>query len=169
MPNLSKSDWPRVLIYKRNHTGDPDAEGVFGCHDCMGQVRAFRYDAVIGIGVNDPWPGCEGIAGRISWVGVAPQRVGIHPYRGAPLIKFRHWKVYDTGGPQLRKFAPHLANYFYERHRRYFFSDGLTSDIQLEIQRIIGMAIREVRRRSLQSPHTSAECLPGSRRRLARC
>jgi hypothetical protein len=31
----------RTLIYKRTHTGDPDANGCFGIYDCMGRVRAL--------------------------------------------------------------------------------------------------------------------------------
>jgi hypothetical protein len=132
--------WPRVLIYKRNHTGDPDSNGIFGCGDCMGRIRGYRYDAVIGIGVSDPWPGHEGIASRISWVGVGPRRIGIHRNRGAPLIRFDRWKVFNSGGKVLRSFAPHLATHFYAKHRRYFFSDGLSDDIQREIGRILRLA-----------------------------
>ena len=40
----------RVLIYKRTHPFDPNAEGVFGCEDCMGAVRRRRFQAVIGVG-----------------------------------------------------------------------------------------------------------------------
>ena len=40
----------RVLIYKRAHPFDPNEDGVFGCQDCMGAVRARRFDAVIGVG-----------------------------------------------------------------------------------------------------------------------
>jgi hypothetical protein len=39
----------------------------------MGQIRGYHYDAVIGIGVSQPWPGDEGIAERITWVGVGPK------------------------------------------------------------------------------------------------
>ncbi len=39
----------RTLIYKRTHSGDPDPEtGVFGNHDCMGRVKDWQFDAVIG-------------------------------------------------------------------------------------------------------------------------
>ncbi len=132
--------WPRVLIYKRNHTGDPDSYGTFGCSDCMGKIRGYPYDAVIGIGVSAPWPGYEGIADRITWVGVGPQRVGIHPARGAPIIRFERWSVFDSNGKDLRRFAPHLAQYVYARHRRFFFSDGLPPEIQRDIGRILRLA-----------------------------
>ncbi|WP_112487513.1 hypothetical protein [Thiomonas sp. X19] len=40
----------RILTYKRTHVGDPDEFGRFGINDCMGRVRGYRYDAVIGVG-----------------------------------------------------------------------------------------------------------------------
>jgi len=52
----------RTLIYKRTHTGDPDANGCFGIYDCMGRVRALDFDAVIGIG---------GIGSEAQWAGIA--------------------------------------------------------------------------------------------------
>jgi hypothetical protein len=39
-----------VLVYKRPHTGDPDAVRRFGVNDCMGSSRCRRFEAVIGIG-----------------------------------------------------------------------------------------------------------------------
>ena len=38
----------KVLVYKRTHTGDPSENGVFGESDCMGAIRNWHYDAVIG-------------------------------------------------------------------------------------------------------------------------
>ena len=55
----------RTLIYKRTHSGDPDPEsGVFGNNDCMGRVKGWQYDAVIGIGGIGQEPTRYGIAGR---------------------------------------------------------------------------------------------------------
>ena len=40
-----------TLVYKMTHKGDPDSElGFWGVEDCMGQVRGYGFDAVIGIG-----------------------------------------------------------------------------------------------------------------------
>ena len=44
----------KVLVYKRTHNGDPDANGCFGAYDCMGTVRDRQYDAVIGVGGIGP-------------------------------------------------------------------------------------------------------------------
>jgi hypothetical protein len=158
MPRLK---WPRVLIYKRNHTGDPDSSGTFGCHDCMGRMRGYRYDAVIGIGGSKPWVGDEGIADRITWVGVGPRRVGVHKARGAPLIQFDRWGVFDDGGKVLMSFAPRLAKYFYAKHRRHFFSDTLDVEIQQEIGRILQLARPQNRRRSTSAGvNCQAACPP---------
>ena len=40
----------RILVYKRTHVGDPDVAGRFGINHCMGSVRGYHYDAVIGVG-----------------------------------------------------------------------------------------------------------------------
>jgi hypothetical protein len=53
---------PRVLIYKRNNAGDSESRGTFGCHDCIGKIRVYRYDALIGIEVSQRWPGDGGAA-----------------------------------------------------------------------------------------------------------
>lgn len=39
----------KILTYKRTHTGDPDNSGHFGISDCMGVVRSYEYDAVLGL------------------------------------------------------------------------------------------------------------------------
>ena len=53
----------KILVYRRTHTGDPSREtGECGIHDCMGQVRDWAFDAVIGIGGKKPWAGDEKIA-----------------------------------------------------------------------------------------------------------
>ena len=56
----------RILIYKRTHTGDPDPEhGIFGeaadeATDCMGKVRGYGFDAVIGVGGTGLEPQSQG-------------------------------------------------------------------------------------------------------------
>jgi hypothetical protein len=45
------------------------------------------------------------------------------------------------------KFAPRLAKFFYAKHRRHFFSDGLDDEIQRELEKILKLA-------RPQNPHT---------------
>ena len=63
------SDKKVVLIYRRTHTGDPCDRGVFGCHGCMGKVREWKYDAVIGIGGKTA---IDGISRKLTWIGISP-------------------------------------------------------------------------------------------------
>lgn len=57
----------RTLIYKRTHHGDPDETGQFGIHDCMGRVRTWDFDAVIGVGGQGPEPRSHGLDGKVNW------------------------------------------------------------------------------------------------------
>src|SRR5262249_54001126 len=66
----------RTLIYKRTHHGDPDPEtGEFGCNDCMGTVRCWKFDAVIGIGGIGAEPKRYGIAGKLTWIGIGARKI----------------------------------------------------------------------------------------------
>src|ERR1019366_6118854 len=68
------ADRMNTLVYKRTHTGDPDIAGVFGIHDCMGRVRRWGFEAVIGVGGKSPDPGDEDIALKINWIGINPNK-----------------------------------------------------------------------------------------------
>ena len=103
----------KVLVYKRTHTGDPSENGVFGESDCMGAIRNWHYDAVIGIGSIHPWEGDEGISGKVTWIGINPIRIGKNG-RG-DILKFKQFVLLEEGGPDFRKLAPNLANRFYIR------------------------------------------------------
>ncbi len=56
----------RTLIYKRTHTGDPDAQGRFGIHDCMGSVREWGFQAVVGVGGRGSQAKACGIAYKVN-------------------------------------------------------------------------------------------------------
>lgn len=59
----------QILVYKRDHFGDPNEDGVFGCHDCMGEVRCWPFTAGIDIGgIGDKVD--LNLTGRISWIDV---------------------------------------------------------------------------------------------------
>lgn len=106
----------RILTYKRTHTGDPGENGIFGERDCMGFIRNWNYDAVVGIGVLNPWAGDEGISGKVTWVGVGPVRIK-NEGRG-DTIKFEQFVLLDEKGPDFAKLAPNLAERFYKRNAR---------------------------------------------------
>ena len=103
----------RTLVYKRTHTGDPDSSGRFGIHGCMGRVRAWSFDAVIGVGGIGAEPTSYGIARRVTWIGIGTHRSPAKDKRG-PLVTFDHFRLFDEAGPALCELAPHLARRMYE-------------------------------------------------------
>lgn len=132
---------PRVLIYKRTHIGDPSSEGVFGIHDCLGEVRTRQFDAVIGIGGISAEPSSHGIDRRVNWVGIGPHgQPSEGPELSGPWITFDHFVLLEGQGPNLEKMAPRLARHMYDTNRRVVMSDNLPNEILNEVQRILKLA-----------------------------
>src|SRR5947209_4548455 len=97
----------RMLVYKMTHIGDPDpGTGLWGETGCMGKVRGYDFDAVIGIGAS-AW---HGIAGRLVWIGIGPHKVG-NPLE--PLLTFDRFLFLGGKGPTLHSKAPELARHMY--------------------------------------------------------
>ena len=143
-----------TLVYKRTHKGDPDESGIFGIHDCMGQVRGYRFDAVIGIGGKSPDSGSEGIARKINWIGISPSKSEASSplwfgakrpdwsktFRG-PLVTFERFVFLGEKGPDFNKFAPNLFRHmFEEQHVRLVMSRSLPREMQEEVQEILRWA-----------------------------
>jgi hypothetical protein len=107
----------RTLIYKRTRSGDPDPEsGVFGNHDCMGEVRDRKFDAVIGVGGLGQEAQSNRIAGKLTWIGIGPQAID-HMGRGSQLI-FHHFWYRGEDGPLLETNYPALASHMYSKNAR---------------------------------------------------
>lgn len=127
----------RILIYKRTHNGDPDVRGRFGAYDCMGAVRDWNYDAVIGIGGIGREAQTSGIAGQVNWIGVGPQKA----YKGlrGPVVTFDHFVHFGTAGPDFRSLAPALAERVYASNIRAVLH-GLSAQEWTEAKAIVGLA-----------------------------
>jgi hypothetical protein len=151
----------RVLVYKRTHPGDPNADGVFGCEDCMGAVRRRRFDAIIGVGGISAEPRGWGIDQRLNWVGVGARYSESIPvgYRG-PLVTFDRFVLLEERGPKLETIAPALARYVYGVHRRVVMSDSLSPAIQREVRRVLSLASRVRRCGPLTQLPTKQRCAP---------
>jgi hypothetical protein len=82
-----KQKTPVVLIYKRTHTGDPDSNGIFGIHECMGRVRSYEFDSVIGLGGEGREPVDSKIDKKITYIGIGAKwflslfQVHVHPQK----------------------------------------------------------------------------------------
>jgi hypothetical protein len=143
-----------TLVYKRTHKGDPDESGIFGIHDCMGRVRGWPFDAVIGVGGKCPWSGDEGIALKINWIGINPSKGEASSpvwfgakrpdwsksFRG-PFVTFDRFVFLDEKGPDFKKFAPNLFRHMFEdQHVRLVMSRSLPREMQEEVQEILRWA-----------------------------
>lgn len=113
----------KILVYKRTHTGDPDHRRRFGINACMGSVRGFAYDAVIGVGGLSGWPKELGIAGKVTWVGRNPRKLPNPIDSRGPLVTFapRDFRLMDEAGPRLEDVAPALAERLYGAKARFIF------------------------------------------------
>ena len=105
----------RVLIYKRTHTGDPDETGAFGIYECMGQVRAREFDAVIGVGGIGPEAVRFGIDRKVNWIGIGCHQIGVAS-DGYPMLAVEHYYQKDAEGPLLSDKAPRLAKRLLATH-----------------------------------------------------
>jgi hypothetical protein len=128
----------RTLIYKRTHTGDPDVRGRFGIHDCMGQMRAWDFEAVIGIGGLGGEATSHGLDGKINWIGIGPHKRAAMGKRG-PIVTFDHFLYYGSEGPDFITKAPTLAHRMYSRNVRVLMHD-VDARERKEIDRLLTLA-----------------------------
>lgn len=139
----------RILTYKRTHVGDPGSSGRFGINDCMGRVRSFRYDAVIGVGGTGYEPRSHGIDRKVNWVGINPKRVShVSGYRGG-IIEFEHFILLENDGPLLQSLAPNLARRIYSGGR--YILDSYSETEKAEAAAVIEWA-RHISSSSTVSP-----------------
>ena len=131
----------RILIYKRTHIGDPDAEGHFGIYDCMGRVRDYDFDAVIGVGGIGAQPQRFGIDRRINWVGIGPTKRRRRIGRGGS-VTFSQFRRWENLGPSLDEIAPHLAKRLYDGGARFILT-GYTDVERAEAEQILTWARRQ--------------------------
>jgi hypothetical protein len=128
----------RTLIYKRTHPGDPDADGRFGIRGCMGQVRSWGFEAVIGIGGIGPEPTSHGLAGKVNWIGIGPRKRAGADHRG-PVVTFDHFLLWESDGPSFLECAPQLAGRMYANNVRVLMDD-LDEQERAEVAQILALA-----------------------------
>jgi hypothetical protein len=127
----------RTLIYKRTHPGDPDRQGRFGIEDCMGQVRTWDFEAVIGVGGIGAEPRSHGLDGKVNWIGIGPHRIG--SARRGPVLTFDRFCLFESKGPSFAGLAPRLAARLYSRNVRVV-RDRLDDEERREVERILALA-----------------------------
>jgi hypothetical protein len=172
MREAPKRGCMNTLIYKRTHKGDPDDKTrAFGVHDCMGSVRRWNFDAVIGVGGSHPWRGHEDIANKINWIGINPAKTKARKsqWRG-PYVRFERFVLYDGNGPKLKTRAPKLFRYMFEdKHVRVVMSRSLASEMQGEITKILRLAKKQKTRQPLSETGLPNNQCCGKKRAKAKC
>lgn len=130
----------RVLIYKRTHKNDPNEKGIFGIRDCMGNIRNWGYDAVIGIGGKSAWRNDTDIRYKINWIGLGPRRIG-SPNRRADMVVFAHFELYEGNGLNIKDHYPNLYDYMYVdgNKKRFDMSSNLPESVFEEVKKIIDL------------------------------
>lgn len=128
----------RTLISKRTHQGDPDVDGRFGIHDCMGQVRTWGFEAVIGVGGIGAEPESHGLAGKVNWIGIGPHRRSAAGKRG-PVVTFDHFLFFGSEGPDFENLAPQLAERIYSKNVRVLM-DGLNPGERTGADKLLALA-----------------------------
>lgn len=129
-----------TLVYKMTHRGDPNQRGCWGVGDCMGQVRDWDFNAVIGIGGRSWYPRVTSRAGEIVWIGIGPHPTAVEGNRGAEL-RFDHFRYFWEGELMLRAIAPNLAQTMYHTNRyAHFILHGFSRIEELEIEQILELA-----------------------------
>ena len=148
----------RILTYKRTHIGDPDQNGRFGIYDCMGRVRSYDFDAVIGIGGIGPEPKSFGIDQRINWVGINANKQQSHG-GAVVMVTFEKFLLLEDQGPVLETIAPHLARRMYDQGARILLT-GYSSQESAEAEAILHWAARQktAKRPSKSSSQASRGC-----------
>jgi len=128
----------RILVYKRTHPGDPDNGGCFGAEDCMGAIRARRFDAVIGVGGIGAEAQSHRIDGKLNWIGIGPRRG--RWYGRGPLLTFDRFRDFGTRGVRLASLAPVFARRVYGRRLRHLMSDSMSETELREVEEILSLA-----------------------------
>ena len=149
--NMGKSNI-RILTYKRTHIGDPDQEGRFGIYDCMGNIREYAYDAVIGVGGVGTEPRSYDIDRKINWVGINPTKSPSNRNGGVE-VTFEHFLLLEERGPLLAELAPLLAKRMFEGGARILLSSYSAGELS-EAKKILEWSQKQPQPRSVDISHS---------------
>jgi hypothetical protein len=156
-----------TLVYKMTHVGDPHPRlGCWGVYNCMGKIRCYEFDAVIGIGGRSWRKNQTNRAGEIIWIGR-----GAHRTRGSdkhsPEVRFERFRYFEDGAKKLGEVAPQLAEAM--RNRRFMIHE-FGEEEKIEIEKILRLAARaktsaSLRTQIIKKQINGEECHQGISRR----
>lgn len=136
---------------------------MFGVHDCMGQIREYDFDAVIGVGGIGQEPKSYGIDGKINWVGIHSQKTQLAP--GYPsVVNFEYFVLLENEGPLLSSLAPNLANRIYNSSARFLLK-SYTEKEKIEAKRIIDWALKDCKNQKMTRKNHNPKITNGCSKR----
>jgi hypothetical protein len=103
----------------------------------MGQIRGWKYDAVIGVGGIGKEAKRTSLKGKLTWIGIGAQKSGDAK---RPRVTFDRFLYYGETGPNLRSLAPALARRMYDRNVRATTDRRFSAKERLEVQNILNRA-----------------------------
>ncbi len=115
-------------------------------NSCMGRVRDYKFDAVIGVGGIGSEAQSYGIDRKINWVGINPTRHD-SPGKRASEVTFDHFLYLEESGPLLEDLAPNLATRLFHGGARILL-DGYSS---LELREAIEIVQWAKKQKSIAS------------------
>jgi hypothetical protein len=148
---------PRVLIYKRTHTGGHfRSKRLHGSSPRKGVSRSHRRGEAR---VPSPAPRAS-IIGSPGWAWV---RVAAQVFRWDTEGRLSNSigpGSSTKAGPKLDSIAPALAHHLFAVHRRVVMSDGFDDALQRKITRILALASTTARVRGGESVKGKTKCTP---------
>lgn len=114
---------------------------MFGTQDCMGRVRTFSYDVVVGIGGIGAEPRSHSIDRRLNWIGIGPILGPDHANRGHPTFTFRHFVLHEHSGAYFDTHCPRLAEAMCDSGCRFRLNH--TAEHIRELKRLVAWAKRK--------------------------
>jgi hypothetical protein len=67
----------------------------------MGRVRAWDFDAVIGVGGIGSESSSHGLDGKLNWIGIGPRKYQAQRGRG-PIVSFDRFVLFEKTRARLR-------------------------------------------------------------------
>ena len=108
----------------------------------MGSVRGRKFDAVIGIGGIGAKPKRNGVAGRLTWIGIGPRKVYDPDCPNSPRVKFDHFWHQGERGPVLEQRYPALAWRMYDRNVKvHMHLAPDTPKLDRDVEKILRLAM----------------------------
>jgi hypothetical protein len=147
---MSAENMKKIFVYVMTHLGDPNEQGCWGCENCMGMKRGYKYDAVIGVGgVNAKK---YGFSGQVKWIGIRPDKKPVASKR--PKVTFDHFRDYGTEGPKI---PPRLLQHIKKAPRGFM---NLRKNEQVEAEKLL-LRAKNARRSSARTKRDDANAQCG--------